>query len=139
MALLEAIQRFVNEFNQEERNFGKLTVCAEKKEIQEELLPEGELKTFYAIVDFDKLTIGNTFFLYVATLAELPATPVSGRMAVGLRYRSDRKGRGTQYGLFSVTETVTRYLLRLKIILHLCLEAFRKQIIINYPRLSNRS
>lgn len=72
MALHDAIQRFVNEFNQEERNFGKLTVRSEKKDVQEELLPEGELKTFYTIVDFDKLTVGNTFFLDVAALADLP-------------------------------------------------------------------
>ncbi|WP_022822343.1 hypothetical protein [Hymenobacter norwichensis] len=72
MALLDVIQRFANKFNQEEKNFGTLTLRAEKKEVQEELLPDGELKTFYASVDFDKLTIGTTLFLDIVTLAELP-------------------------------------------------------------------
>jgi hypothetical protein len=72
MALLDVIQRFANEFKQEEKNFGTLTLQAEQKEVQEELLPDGELKTFYASLDFDKLTVGTTLFLDIATLAELP-------------------------------------------------------------------
>ena len=72
MALLDAVQRFADVFNQEEKNFGTLTVRTQEKAIPEELLAAGELRTFYANVDFDKLTIGNTFFMDIATLGELP-------------------------------------------------------------------
>ena len=72
MALLEAIARFVDVFNQEDDKSGTLTLLTEKRAVPGELLPSGELRTFYETVDVDGAVIGNVFLLDIASLNKLP-------------------------------------------------------------------
>jgi hypothetical protein len=72
MALLDAVTRFIEVFNSIEKNFGKLILLPEERAVPEALLPPGELRTFYARVDFEELITGTELFFQIATMAELP-------------------------------------------------------------------
>lgn len=72
MALMQAITLFAQEFNNGEDNFGTITILPEERTTQFEPALRGQLRTFYASVDFDELIIGNTFFLEIATADKLP-------------------------------------------------------------------
>ncbi|MGI4871254.1 MAG: hypothetical protein ACRYFX_08760 [Janthinobacterium lividum] len=56
MALLDAITRFVDEFNHN-NNLGTLLVSPAERAVPPDLLPAGQLRTFYAKVEFEKLII----------------------------------------------------------------------------------
>ena len=94
MALLDAITRFVDEFNQEEENLGTLTLLPDEQLVPEKLLAIGQLRTFYARVVFEELIIGRGFVLDWAPLAQLPRY----QEGWGIIYDTDPAGTpDTQY------------------------------------------
>lgn len=89
MAILDAITRFLEVFNQEEKNFGALHLLDSEQVVPDKLLPVGQLQTFYAQVEFDELIVGSTFFLEIAALADLPRYQEGWRWV----YDADPAGR----------------------------------------------
>jgi hypothetical protein len=71
MALFDAVARFAEEFNNEEKNFGTIVIRSEERAVLDYFLIDSELREFYAKAEFDELIIGNNFFLEIAALNQI--------------------------------------------------------------------